>query len=81
MPDYLPPYSGVFTDPQGTVWVQLSAPGDAETWLRRVGNDSQVLKDVRIPVGLRVFEVGSTYVLGAYEEPSGEPHVAMYPIP
>lgn len=78
MPEYLPHYTGLFTDPAGTLWVQLSAPGDGATWLRAVGPAGAVLADVHLPVELTVFEVGDDYILGRYDDGSGEQHVALY---
>ncbi len=78
MPEHVPAYAGLFTDSDGSLWVLLSLPGDSETWLRAIAPDGRVIADVYLPVDLRVFEVDRDYILGAYEEESGEPHVAMY---
>jgi hypothetical protein len=78
IPQYLPPYNGLFGDPDGNAWVLLSAPGDPETRLRAVGPDDRVVADIRIPGALTVFEVGRDYILGATEDPQGEPHLVMY---
>jgi hypothetical protein len=78
-PEQMPSYSAIFTDPAGTLWVNLSAPGDGETRLRAVGADGAQLGEVVLPLDLVVFEVGEDYVLGRWEdEESGEVHVRMY---
>ncbi len=78
MPERLPFYSGLFADPDGVLWIVLSTPGDSVTRIRAMQDNGEALGEVAIPVGLRVFEVGRDYVLGAYEDERGEPHVAMY---
>lgn len=78
MPKYLPTISGLFTDPQGWVWAVVSGPGDAATELRGVSSDGRQLADLRIPEEIRVFEVGSDYVLGAHEDADGEQRIVRY---
>lgn len=78
MPEFLPPYAALFTDPSDDLWVQLSHPSDSLTHLRAIAADGRVLGDVLIPKDMRVFEVGQNYVLGAFDDDSGEPHVAMF---
>ena len=78
MPAVRPPYAGLFTDPAGNLWAQVSMPGDGETWLRGLGREGTIVADIRFPGDLTVFEVGRDYVLAAYEADSGEPHVVMY---
>jgi len=78
MPERMPPYTALFADPRGTLWVVTSAPGDSATTLRAITPDNRILGDVHLPAGLRVLEVGQDYILGTYEDEDGEPHVAMY---
>ncbi|HEX7049353.1 MAG TPA: hypothetical protein VF188_03990 [Longimicrobiales bacterium] len=77
MPELMPPYFGLFGDPAGTLWVVTSGPAEP-TMLRAIAPDGRILGDVRLPVALEVFEVGRDYILGAYQDESGEQHVAMY---
>lgn len=77
-PEYLPVYSTVHTDPSGTLWVNVSAPGDPTTVLRAISSDGRLLGEVSVPKGLRVFEVGADYVLGRYHDSDGEQHVTAY---
>jgi hypothetical protein len=76
--EYLPPYTELLADPGGTLWVVLSAPGDSVTRLRAIDQEGTASGELRIPVELRVFEVGNNYVLGAYEDATDEPHVALF---
>ena len=78
MPKQLPPYSALFVDPEQLLWVVLSIGGDPDTRLQALRADGSVVANVRIPIGLTVFEVGSDYILGGYEDEDGEPHVALY---
>jgi hypothetical protein len=33
---------------------------------------------VQVPVGFRVFEVGTDYILGRLRDPSGQAHIQLY---
>jgi hypothetical protein len=78
MPERMPPYVGLFADPDGTLWVDVSAPGDTLTTLRVFQRDGRALGTVRLPVRLKVFEVARDYVLGAYGSGDGQEHVVAY---
>ncbi len=78
MPEFLPPYAALMTDPDGLLWIQISLPGDAETWLRAIDSEGGVVTDVHIPFFMAVFEVGREDVLGTYEDEDGEPVVVVY---
>lgn len=78
LPENLPAYSALLTDPDGVLWVVASAPGDADTHLVAVDATGKRVGDVRVPVQLAVFEVGRDYILGRYEDPQDEPHLALF---
>jgi hypothetical protein len=78
MPPRLPPYTGLFTDPDGLLWVVLSVPGDKDTQLRAIRATGAVVADAVVPVNLSVFEIGADYILGAREDADGEQHVVMF---
>jgi hypothetical protein len=78
MPEKLPPFTGLFVDADGALWVVLSAPGDPDTRLRAYSPEGRVLGNLTIPVNLNVFEVGTNYVLGAREDADGEQFVSLY---
>jgi hypothetical protein len=78
MPATVPPYTALFTAPAGTLWVSLYVPGDFETQLLAFRGDGYPQGQVRIPIGLTVFDIGDDYVLGTYEDRAGEPHVVLY---
>lgn len=77
-PPHLPFYSGIFTDPAGYLWVSVSAPGDSTLRLHVYSPSGTLASLVELPVPLKVFEVGESYVLGHYEALSGEQHVAVF---
>jgi hypothetical protein len=78
MPDHLPPYSAIYADPAGTLWVVTTAAGDPETRLRAIGQQGDILGELRLPTELRVLEVGMDYVLGLHDDEGGEQSVVMY---
>ncbi|MGQ0814891.1 MAG: 6-bladed beta-propeller [Gemmatimonadota bacterium] len=78
IPNELPSYSQILTDPTGNVWVVGSFPGDSTTLLKVLTSDGNPLADVTVPVQMTVYETGDNYVLGSYEGNDGKPHVAMF---
>ena len=76
--EHLPPFSTLTVDPDGVLWANLSVPGDTTAVLRALDESGRVLGEVRIPVGLKVFEIGRDYVLGTYDDADGAPVVALY---
>jgi hypothetical protein len=78
MPQSVPPYSGLFATELGELWQNVSALGDSETILRVNDAHGYLKGEVHIPASLRVFEVGTDYLLGAYRLQSGDEHVVLY---
>jgi len=77
-PKTLAPYFALFAVGHDTLWAQVSAPGDSVTVLDAVGPDGKPAGEARIPRDLRVLDMGRDYVLGEYDAPDGEQHVALY---
>jgi hypothetical protein len=80
MPRELPPYTALFTDPAGRLWIQTLFPGDDRTRLQWVSTAGRVQGRLELPRDMTVFEIGVDYVLGKYAEAGGEEHVAAYAI-
>jgi hypothetical protein len=78
LPERLPAYSAVLVDPHATLWVVASVPGDPDTRLLAVNPAGRQAADLRLPVRIRVFEVGPDYILAGYEDSNDEPHVAVF---
>ena len=78
MPAILPPYSALFGDLDGVLWVQLTVPGDPSTRLRAVSADGKTLGEISLPANVVVHEIGRDYVLGAYDDADDLPHFAMF---
>ena len=77
-PDHLPFYSGLRLDSEGLLWVVLSVPGDPETHLRAFDEAGEVVAELYVPEDMTVFEVGSDYVLGKFDDEMGEWHVGVF---
>ncbi|HSW28447.1 MAG TPA: hypothetical protein VLH75_03040 [Longimicrobiales bacterium] len=77
-PDELPSYSALQASSDGVLWAVTSFPGDSITVLQAVNAVGDLLGSVRIPIDLKIFEIGTWYVLGTYETELGVPHVVMY---
>ncbi len=78
LPDRAPPYSAIHADSAGTLWIQTSLAGDSTTRLLAVSPAGQRLGELVIPRSLTIFEIGTDFVLGLYDTPSGEQHVVLY---
>lgn len=78
LPAALPPYKSIHAENDGTLWVVTSFPGDPTTELRGFSSNGAPIATLSLPVGLRVFEVGTDFVLGAFEDASGEERVRAY---
>lgn len=78
MPEYVPPVTALFVDPHGLLWVQTSEPGAPSTRLQVHDQSGSVRAVLTVPRELTIFEVGSDYVLGAFEDSLGEPHVVLW---
>lgn len=77
-PAVAPPFGGVFVDPTGLLWVQLTIPGDTTTHLRAFNGDGVAVADMHLPSSLAVFEVGVDHVVGRHEDINGVMHVVVY---
>ncbi len=77
-PPSLPPYFALFAVGHDTLWAQVSAPGESVTVLDAVGPDGKPVGEARIPRDLQVLDMGRDYILGEYDAPDGEQHVALY---
>lgn len=78
LPEQLPPYRQILLDPRGLLWVAVTASGDPETRLLAFDREGRPAATAAVPNGMRVFEVGLDYVLGAREDADGEQHVQVW---
>lgn len=78
LPESLPPYTDLFVDPLGDLWVLLTVPGDSTTNLRVIAPDGRVRGDVLVPTAMRVFDIGESEILGSAPDSAGAPRVVLY---
>lgn len=78
LPERLPPYRTVLVDPSGLLWVVVTESGDPETRLLAFDRNGRHVAEAIVPDGMRVFEVGRDYILGAREDKDGEQHVQVW---
>jgi hypothetical protein len=78
LPERLPPYRAVLVDPSGLLWVVVTESGDPETRLFAFDRNGRHVAEAIVPHGMRVFEVGPDYILGAREDKDGEQHVEVW---
>jgi len=80
MPEYLPAYRNLLTDTSGALYAVTSALGDGVTEIQVIDPNGRRIGELRLPVDVSVFEVGTDYILGATEDPKGEEHILLYHI-
>jgi hypothetical protein len=78
LPGDLPAYHAVYATPGGSLWVQTSFPGDAETFFEVFDARGRSLGRAGLPFAVRVFEVGDDYLLAGLEDAEGEPSVSLF---
>jgi len=86
-----PAYTGFLVDPGDNLWVQNTRPEDGlrienvwsvgppSTWSVFDPN-GEWLGDVTLPVGMRVTDIGSDYILGVWRNEDNVEDVRSYPI-
>ena len=79
-PDRVPTYSALLIDADDNVWVeQYPVPGDHPVAKWRVYDPQGELRAlVEMPDAFEVFEIGSRYVLGVWQDSQGVDFVRMY---
>lgn len=73
-----PPFTAVFGDPAGLVWRSVLDANADVTVLRGMTNDGQDVAELRLPEAMRVFEVGTDYVLGWTIPTAGGSRIVMF---
>ncbi len=78
MPEHLPPYTALLTDPDGDLWVVTTVPGDDSTAVRVYSPAGDSLATLQLPAEMRLFEIGDDYILGALADSTGQEFVTEY---
>ena len=78
-PKSLPAYERILADPSGNLWVlEYSIRfGQPQSW-SVFDPEGRWLGTVRTPAGLRVEQVGESWVAGVWRDAGGEEHVRVY---
>jgi len=77
LPSFAPAYSGLFSDPSGLLWVQVSPIGAKQSTLLVTQPDGRVVARVVLPMSMAVSEIGQDYILGTYSDANDEIHIAV----
>ncbi len=77
LPSYAPAFSGLFEDPDGLIWVQLSEQGAKRVELLAVRLDGTAVARVHVPMALRIYEIGHDYIVGSYSDADDATHVTV----
>lgn len=77
-PSRLSPFSQLFVDAAGLLWVQTSSPGEAETRFRIFTTSGTPIAQATVPASITIFEIGTDYLLGTRPDADDEPHLIVY---
>lgn len=78
-PDLIPPYGDMLIDSSGNLWLQdyddrLAYTGDWNVYRP----DGRFIARIRLPAGIKVYDIGSDYVLGVERDDLDVEHVRVY---
>jgi hypothetical protein len=77
----LPAFASLQVDPEGNLWVEDSRrPADEQPRWSVFDPEGRWLGSVNTPVGLRVLQIGSDFVLGVWKDDLEVEHVRVYPM-
>jgi hypothetical protein len=79
-PKSLPPYFGLWGDPDGLLWIQTTPPGDSPTNFLILSPDGQRVARASVTRPITIYEVGTDYLLGAVEDQNDETHIIVLPL-
>lgn len=78
-PSVMPAYERVLVDDAGNIWVlEYSVRLDQPRRWSIFARGGQWLGNVLTPVGLRVEDIGSNWILGVWRDPEGAERIRMY---
>jgi len=71
-PETIPPYSNFVVDVEGNLWVEdYQRPWDDQPLWAVLSREGAWLGLVYTPPGFKIFQVGSNFVLGRWEDELG----------
>lgn len=80
LPAALPPYRRVYVDPEGFLWAVVSPDGASMTELKVVDAAGRASGSVIVPRDVTVLDVDRDFLLAAYDDEGGEPHLLAFRI-
>ena len=78
-PATIPAFQRLLVDPSGRIWAQdqLRANHVPLQWTV-FDPGGKMLGVVKVPVGFRIFEVGTDHILGRFRDATGQAHIQLY---
>lgn len=77
LPAVAPTYSGLFSDPAGLLWVEVSPATGKNGSLIAMQLDGKIVGRLALPMPMTVSEIGRDYILGTFEDANDEMHVVV----
>lgn len=79
LPDAYPAYSSFMADADGNLWIEVyRRPGDQQPRWTVFDTEGRMLGEVQTPQRLRIYQIGSDFVLGRWADEAGVQHVRMF---
>jgi len=81
IPDLHPAFGSIYLDTAGDLWVEETRTTEEAPRVASIfDSDGRAVGSVILPTGLRIFEIGADYILGAYADDLGVEYLRMYPL-
>ncbi len=77
LPESLPHFWRILSDPDGHLWLVTSPQGAAETHFRVYTRSGQLIAEPRVAGAFEPFEVGAAHLLGKRENTDGEDEIVL----
>jgi hypothetical protein len=78
-PETFPAFASLMVDDAGRLWVEnYRLPGESDVVYSVFGDEGELLGAVRVPLGLRIYEIGNDYVLGRWRDELDVEHIRLH---
>jgi hypothetical protein len=79
--DFMPAFEALFLDTRGFLWVEdINIPGDSLRSWTVFDTDGVPVTRLSLPMANRVLDIGTDYVLAAFEDELGVEYLRSYPL-
>lgn len=81
IPEFHPAFGSIYVDSADHLWVEETRITEDEPRIASIFDpEGRAVGSVTLPARLRIFEIGTDYILGAYADDLGVEYLRMYPL-